>query len=287
MAYEEILYSVREHIATISINRPAARNGYTLTIAAELADAFTEADRDPQVRAIILTGEGTDFCVGMDLSGGTPGGDVDDEWLEPAGQCSRRIFESTKPVIAAIRGAAVGAGSTIILPADYRIAATDSRFGYVFTRRGFFPEGASAWHLPRVVGMGRAMDWMLSGRVFPAAEALAGGLVHEVVEPDQVLPAAEAYARELIEHTAPVSVAVTRQMLLRLSAFDSPYPAHALDSKLIGGLAGSADALEGVTAFLQRRRPDFPGRVPADIPAFVPWRGIDDAAASSESRQPR
>ncbi|MGW5452738.1 enoyl-CoA hydratase-related protein [Nocardia sp. NPDC003979] len=281
MAYEEILYSVRDHIATISMNRPGARNGYTLTIAAELADAFTEADRDPAVRAIILTGEGTDFCVGMDLSGGTPGVDIDDEWLEPAGQCSRRIFECTKPVIAAIRGAAVGAGSTIILPADYRIAATDSRFGYVFTRRGFFPEGASAWHLPRVVGMGRAMDWMLSGRVFPAAEALAGGLVHQVVEPDEVLPAAEAYARELIAHTAPVSVAVTRQMLLRLSAFDSPYPAHALDSKLIGGLADSADAIEGVTAFLQRRSPEFPGRVPADIPAFVPWHGIDDAAVVS------
>ncbi|MCC3313605.1 enoyl-CoA hydratase-related protein [Nocardia africana] len=284
MSYEEILYSVRDHIATISMNRPAARNGYTLTIAAELGDAFTVADHDPDVRAIILTGEGADFCVGMDLSSGAPGDEVSEDWLEPAGQCSRRIFECTKPVIAAIRGAAVGAGSTIILPSDYRIAATDSRFGYVFTRRGFFPEGASAWHLPRIVGMGRAMDWMLTGRVFPAAEALAGGLVHQVVEPDQVLPAAETYAKDLIEHTAPVSVAVTRQMLLRLSAFDSPYPAHAMDSKLIAGLGGSADAVEGITSFLQRRSPDFPGRVPADIPAVVPWKGIDQADTASTSR---
>ncbi|MEV6217440.1 enoyl-CoA hydratase-related protein [Nocardia sp. NPDC051833] len=275
--YEQVLYSVDEHIATISMNRPAARNAYTMTMATELGAAITVADRDPDVRAIILTGEGSDFCVGADLAGG--GLAIDDEeeeecWLEPAGQCSLRIFECTKPVIAAIRGAAVGAGSTIILPADYRIAATDSRFGYVFTRRGLFPEGGSAWYLPRLVGMGRAMDWMLSGRVFPAAEALSAGLVQQLAEPDDVLTAARAYAKDIVEYSAPVSVAVTRQMLLNLSGHDSPYPAHSLDSKLIASCRSNPDTMEGILSFLGKRAPEFARRVPADIPDFFPWKGI-------------
>ncbi|MGV9408738.1 enoyl-CoA hydratase-related protein [Nocardia sp. NPDC003693] len=272
MTYQEILYTVDEHIATISFNRPHARNGLTLTMTAEAGAAFAEADRDPEVRAIILTGEGSDFCVGMDLKGGTIPQESGADWLEPAGQCTKPMFESGKPIIAAVRGAAIGGGSTIILPADYRIAATDSRFGFVFTQRGFFPEGASAWHLPRVVGLPQAMDWMLTGRVFPAKEALTAGLVNRLVPADEVLTAAREYARELIEVTAPVSVAVTRQMLLRLGGLDSPYPAHAVDSPLIAGLATHADAVEGVLSFLQRRPPSFPGRVPADIPACVPWR---------------
>lgn len=271
MTYQEILYTVEEHIATISFNRPQARNGLTLTMTAEAGAAFAAADRDPDVRAIILTGEGPDFCVGMDLKGGMTPPDTDEDWLEPAGQCTRPMFESSKPIIAAVEGAAVGGGSTIILPADYRIAATDSRFGFVFTQRGFFPEGASAWHLPRVVGLPQAMDWMLTGRVFPAAEALSAGLVNRLVPAGEVLAAARDYARELIETTAPVSVAVTRQMLLRLSGLDSPYPAHAVDSPLIAGLTTHADAVEGVMSFLQRRQPLFPGRVPADVPACVPW----------------
>ncbi|MEU7145900.1 enoyl-CoA hydratase-related protein [Nocardia sp. NPDC046473] len=276
MSYRDILYSVRDHIATVSLNRPHVSNGYTCTMGTELGAAITAADNNPEVRAIILTGEGSDFCVGMDLCSGFTAPPPEHDWLEPAGQCSQRIFECHKPVIAAIRGAAIGAGSTIILPADYRIAATDSRFGYVFTRRGFFPEGASTWHLPRIVGMGCAMDWMLTGRVFPAAEALASGLVHRVVEPDEVLPAAQQYARDLITNTAPVSVAVTRQMLLRLSAYDTPYPAHTLESKLIAGLVTSPDAAEGIMSFLQRRTPNFPGRVPADIPTIVGWEAASD-----------
>jgi enoyl-CoA hydratase/carnithine racemase len=165
----------------------------------------------------------------------------------------------------------VGAGSTIILPADFRLAATDTRFGFVFTRRGLIPEGASAWFLPRLVGLGRALDWMVSGRVFDASEALAAGLVTRLYEPDEVLPAARALAAELIATTSPVSVAVTRQLLFRMSPLDSPFPARDLDSRLIADARTNPDAVEGVVSFLQKRPPEFSGRVSKDLPDYLPW----------------
>jgi enoyl-CoA hydratase/carnithine racemase len=269
---DDVSYAVRDRIATVTLNRPAARNGYTVRMADELAAAFDEADRDPAVRVAVLTGAGEDFCVGADLSAGGLDLDPDDEsWDEPAGRCSMRIFAMGKPVIAAIRGAAVGAGSTIVLPADYRLAATDARFGFVFSRRGLYPEGASTWFLPRLVGLGRAMDWMVSGRVFGAEEALAAGLVHALHEPAEVLDRAYDLARELIRTTAPVSVAVIRQMLYRMSPVDSPLPVQRLDSRLIASCATSRDAVEGVMSFLQRRDPEWTGRVPEDLPEFLPW----------------
>jgi len=279
MDYQDVAYSVADRVCTIKLNRPQARNGYTLRMSDELNDAFAQADADEDVRVIVLTGEGSDFCVGADLSGGsldvTDAGDGQ-QWQEPAGRCSRRIFESSKPVICAIRGAAVGAGSTIILPADFRLAANDSRFGFVFARRGIYPEGASTWFLPRLVGMGKALDWMVSGRVFGAEEALAAGLVSSLHEPDDVLPPAYELAQELATKVAPVSVAVIRQMLYRLSPLDSPLPVHELDSKLIESCAQSPDAVEGVLSFLQKRAPEFPGVVPKDVPQWLPWLGQDE-----------
>lgn len=272
---QHISYAVAGRIATITLHRPEARNGYTTRMADELRAAFQTADDDPSVRVVVFTGAGRDFCVGADLSGGEFDlGDAADGsgWVEPAGRCSMRIFEMNKPVIAAIRGAAVGAGSTIILPADYRLAATDARFGYVFSRRGLYPEGASAWFLPRIVGLGRAMDWMVSGRVFDADEALAAGLVHSLHDPEVVLDRAYDLARELIEQTAPVSTAVIRQLLYRMAPQDSPLPTHQLDNRLIATALRSQDAVEGVTSFLQRRPPEFPGTVPGDLPGFLPWR---------------
>jgi len=274
VGYEQIRYGVDGPVATITLHRPERRNGYTAQMADELAAAFDVADRDESVRAVVLTGTGNDFCVGADLAGGGLGTlreDAAGEWREPAGRCAMRIFELGKPVIAAIRGAAVGAGSTIVLPCDYRLAGSDSRFGYVFVRRGIVPEGASAWFLPRLVGLGRALDWMVSGRVFGAEEALTGGLVHRVYEPDQVLDRAYELAHELAERTAPVAVALTRQLLYRMSSLESPYPVDALDSRLILDAVGSPDAIEGVTSFFERRPPVFPGRVPADLPAYLPW----------------
>jgi len=275
-SYQEITYSVADRIATVSLNRPQARNGYTVLMSDELADAFDRADLDDEVRVVVFTGEGKDFCVGADLSGGSLSAGVaqaeDTEWNEPAGRCSMRIFQLNKPVIAAIRGAAVGAGSTTILSADYRLAATDSRFGFVFSRRGLYPEGASTWFLPRLVGLGRALDWMISGRVFGAQEALAAGLVHSLYEPDEVLPRAYELARELITRTAPVSVAVIRQLLYRMSPLESPFPVQRLDSRLIAGCANSPDAAEGVLSFLQKRDPEWTETVGANLPDFLPWR---------------
>jgi len=270
---ETIAYEAADGIATITLDRPDARNGYTVRMSDELAAAFTRADDDPTVRVVVLTGRGKDFCVGADLSGGglDLAGD-DEDWVEPAGRCSLRVFTMNKPVIAALRGAAVGAGSTIVLPADYRLASTDSRFGFVFARRGLYPEGASTWFLPRLVGLGRAMDWMISGRVFGAEEALAAGLVHSVHAPEEVLEQAYELARSLITHTAPVSVAVIRQQLYRMSPLDSPFPVQRLDSRLIADAVSRVDVAEGIMSFLQRREPRWQQSVPDDLPGFLPWR---------------
>lgn len=273
--YAEITYAVADRIATLTLNRPEARNGYTIRMADELAAALEQADHDEDVRVVVLTGAGTDFCVGADLSQGgfdfDPRTGPDAAWQEPAGRCSKRIFTMNKPVIAALHGAAVGGGITITLPADYRLASASARFGFVFTRRGIYPEGASAWFLPRLVGMGTALDWMISGRVFDAEEALARGLVHKVVADGTVLEAAYALAKEIVEKTAPVSVAVTRQLLYRMASAASPFPVHELDSKLIGGLGANPDAVEGVMSFLQKRPPEFGMRVEKDLPPYLPW----------------
>jgi enoyl-CoA hydratase/carnithine racemase len=274
--YAEITYEVADRIATIALNRPEARNGYTVRMADELGAAMDRADQDEDVRVVVLTSHGKDFSVGADLSQG--GFDFDAEtgpdpaWQEPAGRCSKRVFTMNKPVIAAIRGAAIGGGITITLSADYRLAATDARFGFVFVRRGIYPEGASAWFLPRLVGMGTALDWMISGRVFDAEEAHTAGLVHRLYEADELMDRAYELAKDLVENTAPVSVAVTRQLLYRMSGLDSPFPVHELDSKLIGGLAGNPDAVEGVLSFLQKRPPNFGMRIGKDLPDYLPWR---------------
>jgi enoyl-CoA hydratase/carnithine racemase len=276
MGYEQISYCVEDRIATITLQRPEARNGYTVRMANELAEALAEAEADDDVRVVVLTGAGSDFCVGADLSGGgldvSEPGPEDPAWVEPATRVTRPMFNLNKPVIAAVRGAAVGVGSTMILPADYRLASTDSRFGFVFSRRGLYPEGGSTWFLPRLVGMGHALDWMVSGRLVGADEALAAGLVHSLHAPDDVLERSYELARELIAKTAPISIAVIRQALYRMSALDSPEPAFVLDSQLIASCASSADAVEGVVSFLQHRSPEFTSIVSKDLPEFLPWR---------------
>jgi enoyl-CoA hydratase/carnithine racemase len=269
--YSEITYVVAERIATITLDRTEHRNGYTITMADELAAAFAQAEADGEVRAIVLAANGKDFCVGMDLSAGGADDVADPDWVEPATRVTRVMYASTKPVIAAIQGAAAGVGVTMTLPADYRLAATDARFGFVFARRGLYPEGGSTWFLPRLVGLGRAMDWMISGRIFDAQEALSAGLVHSLHEPADLLPRAYDLAREIVTNCAPVSVAVIRQTLLRMGCADSPEAAFELDSKLIASCAQSPDAVEGIVSFLQRRPPEFTLRTPEDLPAFLPW----------------
>ncbi|KRA37661.1 MULTISPECIES: enoyl-CoA hydratase-related protein [unclassified Nocardioides] len=277
--FTEITYEVADRIATITLNRPAARNGYTITMADELVLALDRADLDEDVRVVVLTGAGDHFCVGADLSGGTfdtnEVGSAEGAWQEPAGRCSKRVYLMNKPVIAAMRGAAVGGGITITLACDFRLGSTDSKFGFVFGRRGIFPEAGSTWYLPRLVGVTRAQDWLISGRVFGAEEALSAGLVTAVHAPEDVLDEAYALARDLRDNTAPVSIAVIRQMLNRLSGLDSPFPAHEVDSRLIEGLATNADAFEGVMSFLEKRPPVFPNTVEKDLPQWLPW--VDQA----------
>jgi enoyl-CoA hydratase/carnithine racemase len=272
--YEQIRYDVVDGIATVTLNRPDRLNAFTGRMAAELIDAFDHVDADDAVRAVVLTGAGRGFCAGADLQSGGSTFDYPDDGgvhRDGGGTVSLRIFESVKPVIAAFNGPAVGIGVTMTLPADIRLASTQAKFGFVFARRGIVLEAASSWFLSRAVGINQAMEWATTGRVFGAEEALAGGLVRSVHEPDELLPAAYALGREIADNTAPVSVALTRQMLWRMLGADNPMVAHRLDSRAVQDRGRSDDAKEGVTAFLEKRAARFPDRVSTDMPDFYPW----------------
>jgi enoyl-CoA hydratase/carnithine racemase len=296
-AYEALLYDAADGVLTLTLNRPDKLNAFTDTMAHELMDAFDRADADDSVRVVIVTGAGRAFCAGADLSAGAatfdanarsgassttgtngapeqPGQPFDlnnPAIRDMGGRVTLRIFKSLKPVIAAVNGPAVGIGATMQLAMDIRLASDAARFGFVFARRGIVPEAASSWFLPRIVGLPQALEWCLTGRVFPAAEALKGGLVRSVHTPDDLLPAAHTLAREIADNTAPVSVALTRQMLWRLSAARDPMDAHRIDSRAIFTRGMSADAAEGVTSFLEKRPANYPLRVSSDMPGFFPW----------------
>ena len=289
MTFETITYEVSENILTITLNRPDKLNAFNATMLRELIEAFDAADKDDDVRAIIVTGAGRAFCAGADLSSGAdtfdrdarrgpvkrlPDGRVD--YSDPnardgGGQVTLRIFKCLKPVIAAVNGPAVGIGVTMQLAMDIRIASEDAKFGFVFSRRGIVPEAASSWFLPRIVGISKALEWCFTGRLFPAQEALAGGLVSRVVPPDQLLATARGLAREIATKTAPVSVALIRQMMWRLSAADDPMEAHKVDSRGIYSRGRSDDVKEGVMAFLEKRPAHFTDKVSSDMPDFFPW----------------
>jgi len=281
MSYETLLYEAQDGILTLTLNRPDKLNAFTNTMALELIDAFDRSDADDAIRVVIVTGAGRGFCAGADLSAGAAtfdhaaqGGatDLDDPSIrDGGGTVTLRIFRSLKPVIAAVNGPAVGIGATMQLAMDIRLASEAARFGFVFARRGIVPEAASSWFLPRIVGLPQALEWCFTGRVFPAAEALAGGLVRSVHAPDDLLPAARALAREIADNTAPVSVALTRQMLWRMAGARDPMEAHRVDSRAIFTRGASADAAEGVTSFLEKRPAHYPNRVSADMPEFFPW----------------
>jgi enoyl-CoA hydratase/carnithine racemase len=280
MVYQHILYAVEGPILTVTLNRPEKLNAYTGIMGTELADAFRRADEDDAIRVVIVTGAGRGFCAGADISGGAStfdtsgaagnavlGGTVDRRHEG----FTMRIFNCRKPSIAAINGAAVGVGATLTLPMDIRIAAEEARFGFVFARRGLVPEAGSAWFLPRLVGLSQALRWCYSGRLFGAAEALAGGLVSEVVKADALMARAREIAMEIAEETAPVSIALTRQMLWRLAAAPHPYAALDVDYPITRELGAGADVKEGVRAHLEKRKPKFPGRPSKDMPKGYPW----------------
>ena len=284
-ALQTIRYDVTEGIATLTLNRPEKLNAFTAQMRDEMIAVFDETDRDDAVRAVIVTGAGRAYCAGADLS--TAGGStfdyasrrdalreetkVGDVYRDGGGLVTLRIFRSLKPVIGAINGAAVGIGVTMQLPMDIRIASTDARFGFVFARRGIVPEAASSWFLPRLVGMQTALEWCMAGRIFPAQEAFDRGLVRSLHAPGDLLPAARTLALELTQHSAPVSVAMTRQMLWRMAGAEHPMHAHRLDSRAIQARGRSSDAREGVASFLEKRPALWPDRVSRDMPGFLDW----------------
>ena len=278
MQYEQILYAVEDSILTITLARPERLNAFTARMCRELLDAFDRSDADDSVRVVIVTGAGRAFCAGADLGSGadtfdSPAGERAGsiaEHRDGGGLLTLRIYDSKKPVIAAINGPAVGVGVTMTLPMDVRIVSSAARMGFVFVRRGIVPEAASSWFLPRVVGVSRAAEWVYTGRVFPAEEALAGGLVSRVVAPEDLLPTARALAREIADNTSAMSVALTRQMLWKMLGADHPMEAHQIDSKAVYWMGGSADAYEGVTAFLEKRPAKFKMK-PSEMPEFYPW----------------
>jgi enoyl-CoA hydratase/carnithine racemase len=279
MSFEEIGYEVDEGVLTITLNRPDRLNAFTPTMGRELIEAFDRSDADDDVRAVIVTGAGRGFCAGADLGGG--GGTFD--WRERdagdagvprdgGGQVALRIYSSLKPVIGAINGPAVGVGITMTLPMDVRIAAAGAKIGFVFARRGIVPEACSSWFLPRLVGISQAMEWVATGRVFTAEEALAGGLVRSVHPVDEVVPAARALASEIASEAAPVSVALARRLMWTMLGASHPMEAHRADSRAMFARGQSADAFEGVTAFLEKRPAAFPDRVSDGLPELFPGR---------------
>jgi enoyl-CoA hydratase/carnithine racemase len=276
MSYEQITAESADGVLTITLNRPDRLNAWTPTMGEELIDAFDQADRDDNVRAIIVTGAGRGFCAGADLQGG--GATFDWRERQGAGEIPRdgggrftlRVFECTKPVIAAINGPAVGVGATMTLPMDIRLAAEDARIGFVFARRGIVLEACSSWFLPRAVGISRAMEWVATGRVFSAQEALTGGLVRSLHPKDELLSTARALALEIAENTAPVSVALARRMMWRMLGAEHPMLAHRADSRGMFYRGQSADAAEGITSFLEKRPAHFPDRVSDGLPDVMP-----------------
>jgi enoyl-CoA hydratase/carnithine racemase len=278
MEFQDITYDVSEGIATITLNRPDKMNAFTGRMMHEIISALDLSDADDNVKAVIFTGAGRAFCAGADLSSGGAtfskgGSDIQTKQGVPrdgGGMVSLRIFNSLKPVIGAINGAAVGVGVTMTLPMDIRVASDGAKFGFVFAKRGILPEACSSYFLPRLVGIQQATEWVFTGRVFSAEEALNGRLVRSVHPGEELLAVARGIAREIADNTAPVSVALSRQMLWRMMAASHPMDAHAVESRGISARGRSADSKEGVTSFLEKRAAVYPDRVSDGLPDIFP-----------------
>lgn len=284
--YETITLSIANNVATLTLNRPDRMNAFTEQMAREMIAAFDATDANDDVRVVIVTGAGRAFCAGADLGAGGATFDyekrlaargVEEQFDESrardgGGVVGLRIYESLKPVIAAINGAAVGVGATMTLAMDVRLAVEGAKMGFVFARRGIVPETLSSYFLPRLVGVQTALEWTLTGRVFTSEEAHARGLVRSLHKADDLLPAAQALAREIADNTSPVSVALSRRMMLDMLDARHPMEAHRLESRLIVSRGRAGDAKEGVTSFLEKRAAVFPDKVSKDMPQPFPWR---------------
>ena len=290
--FETLRYEIEDQVLLLTMNRPERLNAFNSQMQREFLEALDHADTDDEIRAVIVTGEGRGFCAGADLSKGAETFDYDNQaeeakadrasnegrqegsnaWLrDGGGLLSLRIYEFNKPIIAAINGPAVGVGVTMTLPMDIRIASTQARIGFVFSRRGIVPEACSSYFLPRVVGISKALEWAYSGKVFDADEALKGGLIRSVHEPEDLLPTARAIASEIAENTSAISVTMIRHMMWRMLGADHPMEAHKVDSRGIFHLGRGADAREGVASFLEKRPADFTMKTSEDLPECFPW----------------
>lgn len=278
MSERQILTQIEDGVFTITLNRPEKLNAFTRDMQQQMIEALDQADADDEVRAVIVTGAGRAFCAGADLSSGGATFNADERPDRPSGLqpdgggvLTLRLYECRKPVIAAVNGPAVGVGVTMTLAMDIRIAADSAKFGFVFARRGIVPEACSSYFLPRIVGISQALEWCYSGRVFPADEAQRGGLVRSLHAKEDLLPEARRIAKEISDHSAPVSVTLIRHMLWRMLDADHPMEAHKIDSRGIYNLGKGPDVKEGVEAFLQKRPAEFKAKVSRDLPAFFPW----------------
>jgi len=282
MEYQDIRYAVSNHILTLTLSRPERMNAWTLRMKDEMLDALSRANADDDIRVIVVTGEGKAFCAGMELvrpegnifGYDTPQGETlnIEEIRDSGGELSLALYNSKKPVIAAINGAAVGIGITMTLPMDFRIAAEGAKLGFVFSQRGIVPEACSSWFLPRLVGMQQALEWVLSGDIFTAEEGVSGGLIRSVHPKESVLDAAYALAEKLMQKTSPTAVALARQMLWRNPTFDHPMYAHQIDSRLMYQASEQMDGRDGFKAFLEKREPVFTAKVSSDLPATPYWK---------------
>ena len=290
--FETLRYEIEDQVLTLTMNRPERLNAFNSRMQGEFLEALEHADADDEVRAVIVTGEGRGFCAGADLGKGADTFNYDNQteeakaerassegrqegsnaWLrDGGGLLSLRIYEFNKPIIAAINGPAVGVGVTMTLPMDIRIASTQARMGFVFSRRGIVPEACSSYFLPRIVGVSKALEWAYSGKVFDAEEALKGGLIRSLHEPEDLLPSAREIAAEIVENTSAISVTMIRHMMWKMLGADHPMEAHKVDSRAIFHLGRGADVREGVVSFLEKRSPDFTSKPSQDMPEFFPW----------------
>ena len=290
--FETLRYEIEDQVLTLTMNRPERLNAFNSRMQGEFLEALEHADADDEDRAVIVTGEGRGFCAGADLGKGADTFNYDNQteeakaerassegrqegsnaWLrDGGGLLSLRIYEFNKPIIAAINGPAVGVGVTMTLPMDIRIASTQARMGFVFSRRGIVPEACSSYFLPRIVGVSKALEWAYSGKVFDAEEALKGGLIRSLHEPEDLLPSAREIASEIVENTSAISVTMIRHMMWKMLGADHPMEAHKVDSRGIFHLGRGADAREGVVSFLEKRSPDFTSKPSQDMPEFFPW----------------
>jgi len=285
--YDHISLDIEDDgIAILTLNRPEKMNAFTGKMMLEMIDAFDITDGDDSVRAVIVTGAGDRaFCAGADLSEGAKTFDYEarsdmgeqgrttqeDLQRDGGGRLTLRMYDSLKPLIGAINGAAVGVGVTMQLPMDIRIASENARFGFVFNRRGINPEACSSWFLPRLVGISKALEWCYSGKVFPAQEALDGGLIRSIHPQGELMDAAREIAREIADNTAAVSTTLTRHMMWRMLGADHPMEAHIVDSAAIYDRGQTPDAKEGVMSFLEKRKPVYPVKVSDGMPNFFPW----------------